>query len=194
MLTILQNLVKDGNLYVSSLVNNKPLKDWLIQTTSQYQPTKLTEMAYIALYGPPPLCEFGNKRQFDTFIKGYRKGCIFGNKCRCVDKYRMEGQKETLKRKYGVTAVSHIPGITEKRKATSMERYGVDHITKTPQYKKKSRELWAHRTQKEKSLIAEKREQTFLQKYGETHHMKLEKQKQKVSNAHISKLMYSQDH
>jgi len=187
MRDILQQLVKNGKLSISSLVNNKILSNWLIETTQQYQVKNLMERAYIVLNGPPPFCEYGNKKQFNTFIKGYRKGCILGNKCPCVTQHRMRNQKETLLKKYGVTSVSTIPGIVEKRKSTTRKNFGVDFAAQAPEYKQKKREFWKNKSKEEKQQIIEKTRKTFLQKYGVEHHMKINEQKQKVKDTNRKK-------
>ena len=169
------------------LNRNPLLLAWIEHNTSQYVTKNIMERVYILLNGPQPRCEYGNVRQFNTFDLGYRKGCVLGNKCACVGKHRMLNQQKTLLDKYGVDSVSLIPGITEKRRITSLGKYGVDHYTKTNEYKTSASELVESRTAEDWQKIRDKTIQTNIEKYGASHHMKLEKQRDKVKGSNIEK-------
>lgn len=178
-----QFLAENNIVTVSHFLNANPhIRDWILEETNQYPATKLTERIYIILHGAPDPCPNGNIKKFNTFVKGYRKGCHLGNECQCANSARVANQRKTVLEKYGVTAVSQIPGIVEKRKNTSIKKYGVDHYTKTTEYQQQASGLAAGRTEEEKQSIQAKIKNTSLAKYGATHHMKTKSQQQKVQD------------
>lgn len=163
------------------LKRNPDILDYVNAQTLHIPDIKnVMERVYIVLNGIPEYCEFGNKRQFNTFELGYRKGCVLGNKCRCVDKHRMQHQKLTLIKKYGVTSVSTIPQVLDKRKKTMKARYGVEHAAQAEHVKVLRKETDKKRTFEEKAAIIDKRRKTTLKKFRVDHHMKLHSQQEKV--------------
>ena len=69
------------------LNRNPEVKNWVINQTNDYITKNIMESVFIIFNGVQPNCEFNNPRQFNTFELGYRKGCILGNKCKCVSCY-----------------------------------------------------------------------------------------------------------
>lgn len=173
---------KSSKAFVVLLRARPDLLDLLNQETDQYMPKNFSERLWILFNGPPPCCSQGNKRQFNTWEKGYRKGCVLGNRCWCVAQLRTQNQKITLKSRYGVDTVNAIPGVAQKRKLTNQTRYGVDHPAQNSDIKKKLESSKAVRTTEQLQQQQAKRKQTCLEKYGADHHMKtvpcLEKQQQ----------------
>jgi hypothetical protein len=109
------------------LKRNPHILEWITERTAEFHDLKnVMERVYIVLNGPPGMCEMGNKRKFNTFELGYRKGCILGNKCGCVATIRQQNQRATLLEKYGVDKVSEIPGIQDKQRQTNLKKYGVE--------------------------------------------------------------------
>jgi hypothetical protein len=144
----------------------------LTQTTDKYDPKNLSERLWILINGEPPVCEQGNKRQFNTWELGYRAGCVLGNKCACVGKLRMQNQKITLREKYGVDTVNAVPGVKQKRKQTNQQKYGVDYPVQNPKIKEKLLSSHQLRTAEQKQHQQQKRKATTIKKYGIDHHMK----------------------
>jgi len=166
---------------LSSWIRNKhDIIDWLNDQTNQFKTRNLIEKVYIVLNGPQPICEFGNPRQFWTFDKGYKPGCVLGNKCKCLTKIRLEKQKATLMEKYGVDSVNKIPGIEERRIKTNIKKYGVDYYSKSSTAKGTALEKRKNITDEQKQSKRQKTKETFLKKYGVEHHMKLVEQQNKV--------------
>jgi len=169
------------------LKRNPAIKDWVVSQTSQYTTKNIMESVFIILNGPQPVCEFNNPKQFNTFDLGYRKGCILGNKCRCISNIRMEVLKDTLQSKYGVDNANYIPGVDEKRKNTMISRLGTPYATQSAIVKEKHRNTIKNKTEAEQLATKQKRIQTFNDRYGVDHHMKLESQKEKLFLTNMKK-------
>lgn len=170
------------------LKRNPLILDQILINTNHYQVKNVMERVYILIHSRvQPYCKFGNPKKFNTFDLGYRKGCIKGNKCPCVSKYRVESQKQTLLSKYGTTSVSTIPGIVEKRRNTSLKRYGVAHPAQTESNRVAAKLRVLNRSAEKVIEIKEKSKITNLRKYGASHHMETKTQQQKVENSNISK-------
>lgn len=169
------------------LKRNPMVLQWVAEQSQGYYTKNIMEQVYIALNGPPALCQQGNQRQFNTFDKGYRAGCILGNQCACVARLRLNNQKKTLIQKYGVETTGQTPGNLDKRKATMLNRYGVEFAMHSPEIKELKKKQDHSRTPTEWSRISETRSQSYLQKYGVSHHMKLESQQQKVKTTNLAR-------
>jgi hypothetical protein len=190
MLTQLTSLIdgKSPNAFPQLLRNNPLVLDWLLNQTKHINDIKNnSERIYIIINGKPPKCKFGNKLQFNTFLKGYRKGCILGNKCRCIDDHRRENQNKTLIEKYGTSDWSELTHIVSKRKNTMMERYGVESAAQSPVIKEKQLESLKNRSIQDQINSNNKRIQTSLEKYGVEHHMKLGSQREKLYKTNLDR-------
>ena len=173
----------NANGVALSLRHKPELTSWVTEQTQQYAPLKhIMEGVYIVLNGPPPYCEYGNKRQFKSFNLGYRNGCIKGNKCKCVGKIRKEKQKQTMLERYGVDDANFLQSVVEKRKQTMLKRYGVEFASQSKIIMQKQQESKKKRSEKQKTETKLKTQNTMLQKYGVTHHMKNTHQQQKVKD------------
>ncbi len=169
------------------LTRNPVVKDWVIATTSDYATKNIMESVYIILNGKQPICEFNNPRQFNTFELGYRKGCILGNKCKCVSNLRMKSLKITLNDKYGVDNANDIPGVLEKRQTTMMERYGVLFASQSESVKEKCRITVNNKSIDDITKTKQKRKNTFIERFGVEHHMQLQSQQDKVFATNMKK-------
>lgn len=162
---------KSSKAFVQVLKAHPVLLQQLVAATDQYQPKNFSERLWILMHGAPPLCSMGIKRQFNTWELGYRAGCVLGNRCACVGKLRMQSQKHTLMKKYGVDTVNAIPGVAHKRTKTIQQRYGVDHAAQNTQIQDKMRISKSCRTPEQLQEQQHKRKQTCMRKYGVEHHM-----------------------
>ena len=162
---------KSSKAFVAVLRSHPVLLQQLIAATDHYQPKNFSERLWILLQGEPPFCSQGVKRQFNTWELGYRAGCVLGNQCACVGQLRMQAQKQTLMKKYGVDTVNAIPGVAHKRTKTIQQRYGVNHAAQNPQIQKKMRISKSCRTPEQLQAQQNKRKQTCMRKYGAEHHM-----------------------
>lgn len=152
----------------------------LTAATIEFAPVNVMEMAYIALHNTPTKCKFGNYQKFNTFVLGYRKGCILGNKCQCIAAYRQAAQKTTLMSKYGVDTVGQIPGINDKRQRTNLEKFGVNWPAQCSTVADKSKITRNSRTAEDMQITASKSVATSMARYGVSHHMKSATQINKV--------------
>lgn len=169
------------------LKRNPEIQQWVIQQTAEYQTKNIMQNLYILLNGAPEKCEYGNYRKFNTFDLGYRAGCVLGNRCQCVNKKRKSKQTATIVKKYGVSSVSAIPGVVEKRKQTTLKNWGVEFPAQSKTIRQQQLKSFMNRTEEEKIAGIEKAKSTNLQKYGVDHHMKTEQQKQKVITTNLSR-------
>ena len=160
---------------------------FLNEETKNYETKSIMEQVYIVLNGKPPKCECGNYRIFNTFEKGYRIGCKFGNKCIDVAKNRTEKLKLTLLENYGVTNAAKLEYVKQKTKQTNLEKYGVQHHSQNQHVKEKTKVTKQSKTTEHLYIQTQKTKQTNLSKYGVEHHMKLKSQQQKVKLANKEK-------
>jgi len=167
------------------LSRNTEILAWVNAQYTDVEVKNIMERVYIILNGPPPYCEFGNKRQFNTFDLGYRAGCVLGNKCQCIKTIRLNKQTETLKQRYGVTAVSMIPNIEQRRKSTNQKKFGVDWPSQSTTVSDKIKKTRAEFSESRLNSIAEKTKQTYIQKYGVEHHMQNKSQVEKIKQTNI---------
>jgi hypothetical protein len=162
------------------LNRNPTIKQWVIDSTNNYTVKNIMERVYILQNGSQPFCKYNNPLQFNTYELGYRKGCILGNKCRCVAELRQTNQVATLLKKYGVSSTGQIPGSLEKRQQTMLSRFGVKYAAQAESVKSKLKNTWDNKSPEQLQAIVEKTKQTNIKKYGVEHHMKLQSQQQKV--------------
>jgi hypothetical protein len=162
-------------------------REWLLEQTAQYDVPKLTQRLHIVIYGPPPYCECGNFRKFNTFVLGYRSGCDLGNKCLSVKNDRVNTQRERLLETYGVTNSFLIPESIEKRKNTMIERYGAEYSGQNPELMQKSLDTKAAKSNEERQATLDRTRQTNLERFGATHHMKVPEQQAKVRETHLQR-------
>lgn len=169
------------------LKRNPDILDWVMQSTQQYAVKNIMESVYIVLHGAPELCSYGNKRQFNTFDLGYRKGCVLGNQCRCVAKLRLENQKTTLREKYGVETTGQVPGALERRRKTMLDRYGVEYAMQSTELKNRLLETVKARTPEDNCKTVSRRRATMVEKFGVEHHMQLSSQREKVKTTNLER-------
>lgn len=164
----------------SLLKRNPEVFQELITTTAHHHPRNISESVWIAINGEPPRCTQNQKRKFNTWYLGYRIGCELGNKCKCIADIRMSKQQATMEAKYGVSKVSHIPGVTEKRKSTNLQKWGVAAPAQCPEISQKMVQSKKTQSPEKKQQLRELAQARALKKWGKTHHMQttecLEKQ------------------
>jgi hypothetical protein len=159
-----------------------------IQEETRDYPTKnFMEQVYIIINGAPPKCKCGNYRVFNTFILGYRIGCVLGNACLDVSENRTEKQKITLLRKFGVSNAAKLEIVQQKIKETNLQKYGTAHHSQNALVKEKSRLTRNSRTPEQKEKTKERARNTNLKKYDVPHHMNMKAQQQKLINTNLLK-------
>jgi hypothetical protein len=169
------------------LKKNKQLWHWMQTETQQHNPSSSTEMAYIILHGPPPHCECGNRRKFNSLHLGYRICCDLGVKCISSINAKMTGLKNHMMQHYGVANANDVPAIAEKRKQTMLERHGVEYAAQSAAVQKKLSDSLQARTAEQRSQTQQKIRATNLERYGVENVTKLPEIQQKLKNTNIEK-------
>ena len=108
------------------------------------------------------------------------------NKFQKTKEQRSELRKQTNLKKYGVTNVSQLQEVKDKKEQKSLERYGVKNVAQAPESKQKTKETCIDRYGVESTNMLdtkkEKIRQTIKAKYGVDNIMQVfnvqEKQKQ----------------
>lgn len=128
---------------------------------------------------------------FEGFTLGFTPFCSHAcsNNHQRLNQIRSNNQRETIKNKYGVDWVSHVPEFVQKAartnknkskkekeeilnkiKKTNIEKYGTDHFVKTLEYKEKSRKTIMERygTECTSGLphVKKKSQDTCIERYG----------------------------
>jgi hypothetical protein len=170
-----------------TLKSSPGMMDWLKDQTQIYNPKNSSEMVYIVLNGPTPLCACGNRRKFNTFNLGYRVCCDRGLKCISSIDAKMSGLRKNLMETYGVTNANDVPGVAEKRKATMIQNHGVEYAAQSTAVQEKMSQTMQSKSIEEKDLILVKTRASMVEKFGVSHHMKLDEQKQKVIDTNLER-------
>lgn len=97
------------------------------------------------------LCYCGNPVKYLKYSEGYAENC--SRKCAYSNPKVSEKRKQTCLEKYGVTSFTQTDSYLIKTKETNLKKYGKEFYLQTEDYKTKSKE-------------------TSLEKYGTEHHMK----------------------
>ena len=182
---------------MSELVDKRFVETFLLSKNGNLNPRALEkyniskELAYqIAndMHTPPHCQECSSTTTFLSFKKGYTNFC--SNKCASKSSSTIAKKQKTLIDHYGINPWSSIE-IQDKKKATSMSRYGVAWATQSVevQDKKKAACLEKHGISNVCKLprVVKKREQTCLEKYGVTNPSKLDTVKNKRKSTNLEK-------
>ncbi len=109
------------------------------------------------------LCDCGEPRSWRNFKKGYNKTC--GNK-ECVTRENNKSVKKFYRDKYGVDHIFQTDEFKSKLKETFISKYGVDNPGKD-------------------QSVKDKIKRTNLERFGETNWLKVEENKKKISDSII---------
>ena len=117
---------------------------------------------------------------------GYKEFC--SNKCSSNNKQLRDKTKKTLLEKYGVDHYSKTDDYVRKVKETSLDRYGVDNYSKTEDYVNRSKKTYMDKygvdSYTKTKEYKEKFKKTCLERYLKDHIFKTDKWR---SNFKISK-------
>lgn len=135
-------------------------------------------------------CYCGNRvSQTMNWRNGYKKYC--SNKCSSNSNKTKEKTKKTILEKYGVDHYSKTKDYVNKVKKTSLEKWGVDNYAKTEEYLKKSKETYLSKwgvdnfTKTEEYL--KKSKKTFLERWGVEHPTQSEEIRNKIKKTNNKK-------
>jgi len=115
----------------------------------------------------PFTCKCGKRTTFNkNWLDGYRKSC--SAKCAQTDKETKEKRKNTTIEKYGVDNIAKLDSIKEKTENTNMERYGTKSTFQNPEV----RDKWSN---------------TIMERYGVDHYFKTDEFKIKTKKYYLQK-------
>lgn len=125
--------------------------------------------------------EEGKKRSYDS-----SKFCCY----KCAMKFILDKQKKTLSEKYGkdISNPFHIPGVQDKARATSLERYGTEFGVCSEQSVKKRRATCKKKYGVEFALqnkeIKQKTYDSNVENHGGVYHLHTKEVMQKRAEGH----------
>jgi len=126
-------ILGDGSIRKSAILKDSKLTEKL---SSKYNTENIVEAAYCYHNNfDIQKCFCEKPKIFKSFIKGYLKTC--GDRS-CMEKSR----ENTSYKKYGVKNVFLDNNVQEKIKSTCMEKYGVDHPSKSSVSIQKRIDTW----------------------------------------------------
>lgn len=129
-----------------------------------------------------------------NWVSGYKDFC--SNKCSSNNKQLRDKTKNTLLEKYGVDHYSKTEDYVKKVKKTSIDRYGVDNYSKTEDYVKRSKKTYMDRygvdSYTKTSEYLEKSKKTCLDRYGVDSYIKTDEFKNRFKKTCLDK--YGKDH
>lgn len=137
-----------------------------------------------------PKCYCGKKvSRHLNWQDGYREFC--SAKCSANSSKQRNKAKETLLDKYGVDHYSKTSTFKEKVKETSIKKWGVDNFSKTDEYLEKSRATyrskWGKDSFTQTDEYKQKSKETLLKKYGVDSWLKTPEAKEKIKELMLQK-------
>lgn len=124
----------------------------------------------------------GEKTNFINLKKGYNICC--SPECNYKNKIKFEKNKKTCLERYGVDHQTKTDSYKQKVKKTCLEKYGTEHSSQNDIVKQKGKntclEKYDHVCSLHNNDIRKKKEETFLRKYGTIHPIKNNGVKEKM--------------
>jgi len=112
-------------------------------------------------------CKDEKEIKYYNYINNIEKNKIYiCNKC------KGESIKNSNISKYGVKSTLELETVKEKSKKTMIEKYGVDHYSKSDDFKNLSIEKYGVKSTLELESVKEKSKKTMIEKYGVDHYSK----------------------
>lgn len=163
--THLTELFKNKNpkSYVRMISSNQVLMGEIYQTQQTMQADSVMETIWCILNNTvPQMCACGKKKQFDTFVKGYRQYCNMQCPARKADHSRKisEVWKDSQK----------LADMTAKRKRTCLTKYGFENAAQSELVKQKTIATnlvkYGAPTPLESQIVQDKIKQRMVDAYG----------------------------
>lgn len=156
--------------FTSVIKSNLNLKNELFSLSKKmdlfYQnPNNLQRLKYIFEDKEIQFCKCGNPLSWRNFFRGYNKTC--GEK-KCISEENVRSVKNHYLEKYGVDHLFKTENFKSKLKEKNIEKYGVDNPWKSKE-------------------VIENIKKTNIKKYGETSWMKIQGNKDRVREKISSK-------
>jgi len=123
---------------------------------------------YLNNINETPNCECGRNVKFnDSYHKGYKEFC--SSKCSNSSLKTKDKKRQTSIERYGVEHASQSEYVKERIKQTNIEKYGVENVAQSEDVKEKAR-------------------QTNLERYGVVNPFQSEEIKEKIKRTHFKTL------
>lgn len=130
-------LIQDKPRHFSKIIKNtSELMQWVTDNT-KIKSANIAEMIYSALYQQSNHCEHGNIKKFNSINEGFRF-CGPAAKCVCAAKSVSEKVKLAKDRCTDIEKQQ----IAERRKQTTLEKYGVINVGQTAQAKEQRKRYY----------------------------------------------------
>lgn len=131
-------LIKDKPKHFAKMVkNNSDLMQWVMNNTC-VSSNNISELIYSALNGQDNICTYGKIKKFNSINEGYRF-CGHASNCICA--------AASVKEKVSITKNNYSDlkrnQINEKRKTTTIKKYGVINNAQTTKAKLKHAEYYS---------------------------------------------------
>jgi hypothetical protein len=148
--------------YSRSLARDEKLLAWVIgETADQSSDMELKERVYICLNGDSEAyCSHGSRKPFYSIKEGYTR-CKRG--CPCVSERKSNSAKSMNAR---LAAEGRVSQITENRRKTNLEKYGVENVAQLESVQEKMEKTslanWGTRRPTQNSEIKERLHNTQI--------------------------------
>lgn len=164
----------------------------IIEFTNSIQdiPFKFRVWHWVNEINSLPKCECGKPvSRHIAWQDGYRRWC--SAKCAANSHEVRCNAKKTLLERYGVDHYSKTSDYVDKVRQTSLQKWGVDNYAKTDDYVQKSKltyqAKWGVDNFTKTSEYREKTRKTCLEKYGATSHTKTDDCKKAIKKSMLEK-------
>jgi very-short-patch-repair endonuclease len=151
---------------------------------------KIEDLPKVSHYNVKVKCDkCGNEKEikyYNYIINFEKKGKYICNNC------KSETISDSNLLKYGVKSTLQLDSVKEKCKNTMIEKYGVDHYSKTDEFKNLSVEKYGVKSTLELNYVKEKSKKTMNERYGVDYYSKCDNFKEQINNTCTEK--YGVDH
>jgi G:T-mismatch repair DNA endonuclease (very short patch repair protein) len=169
MINKIQNILskyKDIRYAFREIQQNIELLEYINNLTSWNNTNKLSEKIYCIQNNITkiPRCSCGNSLKFIVWCKGYRDYC--SRKCRANSIVVKNKKDKTCISKYGVSNISQLDSIKQKKKQTLFKNFGVEYSWQLPQFREGMQLKYGVDHNSKMSEVLDRRKVTWKTKYG----------------------------
>lgn len=172
--------------------NNPNIYNEIIEYTSKISDIRFPYKVWHWVYSEPDYIRCSCSKRVSekmNWREGYKKWC--SNKCSSNSEETKQKLKKTSLEKWGVEHYSKTDEYVQKVKMTSLERFGVDNYAKTDEFVEKSKKTfltkWGVDNFTKTSEYLEKSKKTSLKNWGVEFPIQSDIIKEKIKNSNIKK-------
>jgi len=151
---------------------------------------KIEDLPKVSHYKVKVKCDkCGNEKEikyYNYVINFEKKGKYICNDCKA------ETIENSNLLKYGVKSTLQLNSVIEKCKTTMLERYGVDHYSKTEEFKNLNMIKYGVKSTLELDYVKDKTKKTMIERYGVDHYSKCDIFKEQINSTCTER--YGVDH